>query len=613
MNPTYRDYKKDAKIAVDIETLDPQLTEKGTSVYRGGGKILGVSISNGELSEFYPLYHRDTRPEDLARNLIYLRDQLGHAGNSKVFANGLYDLDWLENHDGIKVNGRLLDVQVAEPLLNEYRATYRLDSLADQYLGLHKKTDWLQEKYRSRFKDNIITHLDELPLDDVAEYANEDTRLTWLIDERQAPLIVDQGLEGIYDLEMRSYPMLLKMRKQGVRIDVPRLERLGLLLADKRYELQEELDTTVGTSINVNSAKDLEEVFKSLGLPIYYKEPTDAMLYRGETRGNPSFDKKILSRMNHPVATKILEIRHIKTLLGLFIVPYPELIVDGRIHCNFHPMRSDGYGTVSGRFSSSNPNLQQVSGKTEGDEDHGDSELLTGQIIRKLFIPEEGCDWMKYDYSQIEYRFIAHYAAGKGAEEIRQRYNEDPDVDYHNEMSRMSGIADRKVVKTFNFGGAYGMGIDSMARNYNWDYNEAKFMYEQYHSAVPFLKETSRRVAQKAKRVGHITTILGRRARMPSSNKAYVMFNRLIQGGAADLNKKALVDSYEAGIYDVIFPHITVHDELGASKPRTKEGAEAARELRHIMETCVKLKVPITVGVESGPTWGDLSKWEEEL
>ena len=290
-----------------------------------------------------------------------------------------------------------------------------------------------------------------------------------------------------------------------------------------------------------------------------------------------------------------------KTLLEMFIIPYQDLIVDGRLHCNFNPLRSDEGGTVSGRFSSSNPNLQQVSAKKEGNE---------GQIIRKIFIPEENQLWLKNDWSQIEYRLIAHYARGAGSDTIRNRYNNDPKTDYHDEMGQMTGLPDRKIVKTLNFGAAYGMGPKKMALTYGWTEEYAYNIYNMYHAKVPFVHITSNAVANTASTRGYIKTILGRKARLKSKDKSYVMFNRLIQGSAADLMKKAIADSYEAGVFNTLTPHLTVHDELDCSMPNTKEGREAAKELKLIMENCIKLKVPIISDAELGENWGTLTSMD---
>jgi DNA polymerase I-like protein with 3'-5' exonuclease and polymerase domains len=506
---------------------------------------------------------------------------------------------------GLAINGGLRDVQIAEPLLDENKGSYKLNVLAKDYVGQEKKTDWLEAKYSGRFKAGVIKHLHEIPLADVAAYGKEDARLTYLVHEQQLLRISAEDLTDIYDLELRLIPVLLKMRKQGVRVDTALLGRLGLELADLSYDLQKELNAIAGHSINVNSSVQLEQLFIAQGLNVTYNTPTDNMLSRGTTRGSPKFDKDTLTRYGNTLAQKILEIRHIKTLLSLYLIPYPDLLISDRMHCNFNQLRSDNYGTVSGRMSASNPNLQQVAAK---DEEFAISEILNGKVIRRLFVPEDGCEWAKLDWSQIEYRIIAHYATGVGAETIRKRYNEDKTVDYHAEMSRMTGLEDRSIVKRFNFGGAYGQGIASMARKNNWPLEEAELKYHNYHKKVPFLRETARRVAQKARVTGFIRTLLGRRARLVDRRKDYVMFNRLIQGGAADLMKKAMVDAYEAGLFNTLKPHLTVHDELDVSVPRSKEGKEAIKELQNLMETCVKIRVPILAELETGPNWGEVKK-----
>jgi DNA polymerase I-like protein with 3'-5' exonuclease and polymerase domains len=613
---TYRDYRNDNLIGVDIETKDPCLLEKGPGVYRRDGYIVGVSLSNGEFSEYYPIQHVDTTPEERQKNMDYLKDQLG-SSNRKVFANGLYDLDWLVNWGGMKVGGSFDDIQIAEPLLDEYRKSYSLDNLAKDYLGQGKLTEGTieyakQQGWKLSAKGGAGHLLWQMPQHIVAPYAAMDAEETVKIFKLQESKLREQNLEEVYALEMSLYPLLLQMRRVGVRIDEPRLYRTGRELADVRSDLQEELDNLAGREINVNSARDLEDLFNKYGLPVAYGEPTQRMVDKGLFRGNPSFEKKILSKVNHPIAQKVLELRHISTLLSMFIGPYPELLVDGRIHCQFNQLRSDEYGTVSGRFSSSNPNLQQVSARKEEEYIHSDSEILNGQVIRKLFIPEEDCDWLKMDWSQIEYRLIAHYASGEGSDVIRSRYNEDPTTDYHAEMGQMTGLEDRKIVKTLNFGAAYGMGVERMSLMYGWNLSEAKVIYNNYHDKVPFVKETGRKVANKAKLVGYIRTIHHRRARLQEANKAYVMFNRLIQGSAADVMKKAMSDAYQAGVFNTLHPHVTVHDEMDCSMPRTREGVEAGKELKHIMETCVKLRVPIIADCEYGPSWGELKKWEVE-
>ena len=608
---TYYDFKNDELIAVDIETKDPELKKKGPGVYRKDGYIVGVALSNGELSEYYPLWHPDVTEKIRKTNLLYIEDQLsGH--NRKVFANCQYDIDWLQNFQHISVNGVWEDIQVAEPVLNEYRPSYSLDALSNLYLNESKSRSTLREYCQSHgyklksLTDSGVNHIWRMPSNVAGQYGKEDVRLTHKIFKLQEKKLKEENLWDIYRLEMDVVPLLLQMRKTGVRIDRELLNNTDIKLTELSYKLHDELIDLAGFKINPNSASDLHQAFLKFDLPITYKEPTAKMRSAGKKTGNPTFDKNTLKGIAHPLTENVLALRHIKTLSSLFIKQYPELLVIDRLHCSFHPLRSDDYGTVSGRFSSSSPNLQQVSSKEEENFLSKYTDTLSGQVIRKLFIPEEDHYWAKLDWSQIEYRLIAHYALGVGADVIRKRYQQDPNVDYHQELCEMTGIADRKLIKTLNFGAAYGMGVESMAKMYGWDLDEAREIYNNYHSKVPFVKTTSHRVAAKAKKTGYVLTKLGRRARLPESKKDYVMFNRLIQGSAADLMKKAMVDAYKAGVYNVLHPHITVHDELDQSVPRTKEGEEALIELKNIMENCVALKVPVKADLEVGENWGEL-------
>jgi DNA polymerase-1 len=254
--------------------------------------------------------------------------------------------------------------------------------------------------------------------------------------------------------------------------------------------------------------------------------------------------------------------------------------------------------------------LQQVPAK----DDKGESVGTYGTECRSCFIPEEGCWYGKIDYSQIEYRCIAHYSIGEKSDEIKRTFNDNPHTDYHALVQRwikeVTGTdLDRKFVKNLNFGTAYYMGVDSMSKKFGWPHDQSKELNRIYFETFPFLKPTRNEVVNTAKMRGYVRTVLGRRARvsreMRENKKEYVVWNYLVQGTAADIMKKAIVDAWNAGIFTVLVPHITVHDELGVSIPKTLQGVEAYRELKHVMENVVKLKVPIIAEAEIGPSWGE--------
>lgn len=601
-------------LAVDIETKDPNLKTMGTGVYRKDGHICGVAVGSSSGSFYLPLTHPDITGEEAERNRTILRDVLSKPMD-KIGANFIYDTDWLHG-EGYTVKGRWHDVQYAEPLLDEYRRSYSLNSLAQKYTEQTKQTDVL-----AQFCDEIgwvedapITYIWKMPSHVAAAYATVDVDLPIEIFKHQKLEMERQGLMEVYDMETKLMPMLLRMRQQGVPLDMALLTRLVHAVTEKHFQLKEQLYEWAGYEINPGSSVQLAKVLDRDGIAYPRNAPTERMAKLGKP-GNPNLDADSLGRLakRHGICQTILDYRHFDTLINIFLIPYLNLNVDGRLHCMFNPLRSDDYGTVSGRFSSTRPNLQQVSAKSEGeDEDEEDAkialdtvdEVLQGQIIRKLFIPEEGCTWAKSDYSQVEYRITAHYALGPGSDELRRSYVDNPDMDYHGRIQDITGF-DRRTTKRVNFGGAYGMGVQTAARKFGWTMEEAGLFMEQYHRSAPYIKATRKAVSKKAERAGYIYTLMGRRARTHPSRALHSMFNRLIQGSAADIMKKAMLDCWDDGIFDVLIPHLTVHDELDVSVPDTPEAAEALARMNHLMETCLELSVPLKVDCHTGANWAE--------
>jgi len=241
-----------------------------------------------------------------------------------------------------------------------------------------------------------------------------------------------------------------------------------------------------------------------------------------------------------------------------------------------------------------NPNLQQIPSKGV--------DPYWGTVCRKLFIPEDNCWWAKLDYSQVEYRFTAHFSVGPGSADLKRRYNEDPTTDYHQHIIDLTGLK-RRYAKNLNFGVAYGMGKKHMAEFFNWTLEYAEEVTQIYHSRAPYIRATLGKIEREAKTEGFIQTILGRRSRLTDPKKAYTMFCRKIQGSAADLMKKAMVDIYEAGLMDKLKFHLTVHDELDLSVPKTAEGVRDLFKVRDCMQNAIMLSVPIKADIEMGTNW----------
>ena len=595
-------------LSIDIETKDPKLVTHGPGTHRKDGYICGISfgakVDNELLNYYLPLRHPDTSYETNQNNSKIISDIL-KSNNAKIGANIIYDIEWL-NTEGYHVGGKFNDVQYAEPLLNEYRRSYSLANLAKIHTTEVKLTNILQDYCdRQEWKGHPLSHLYKMPSYIVAEYANHDTFLPLEIFEKQKVLLESQNLYELYELETNLIPILLRMRKHGVRLDLNKYKRVVDKATSHHYKLRQQLFEWSKFEFNIGSSIQLAKIFDRKGVPYPRNEPTPLMKAKGKP-GNPKLDKMVLTTLakNYPICKTILDYRHFDTLINLFLQPYAELKVGDRLYSQFHPLRNDKYGTVSGRFSASRPNMQQVSAKDEEDFDSNDFGGLSGKIIRELFIPEENCIWGKADYSQIEYRIMAHYAVGEGAMELREAYNNDPNTDYHQRIMDETGF-ERRDAKRVNFGGMYGIGTDSASRLFGWSLEEADHFLSVYHGSAPYIRKTRQLVSNTAKRREYIYTILNRRARTHPSRKLHSMFNRLIQGSAADIMKKAMADAEKKGLFDILKLHLTVHDELDVSIPTTPEGQDAWEELGKTMEDAVKLDVPIIADLHSGDNWAE--------
>jgi DNA polymerase I-like protein with 3'-5' exonuclease and polymerase domains len=321
----------------------------------------------------------------------------------------------------------------------------------------------------------------------------------------------------------------------------------------------------------------------------------------------------------HEVAGQILKIRELNKANKTFIDSILRYEHNGRIHCEFNQLKTDDGGTVTGRFSSSNPNLQQIPAR--------DPELKSA--IRGLFVPEGGEKWGSFDYSSQEPRLLVHYCSmlsdhnpSPAVDEIVAAYQQG-DVDFHQMVADMAGIS-RKQAKTVNLGIMYGMGRGKLANTLDITQDEAKELLDTYHSKVPFVKGLADMVSTRASKHGQVRTLLGRKCRFdmwePNSfgyNKplpheeavkeygpgirrafTYKALNKLIQGSAADQTKKAMADCFAEGL----IPLLTVHDELCFSI----SSEDQASRIKEIMETCVPLRVPSKVDQELGENWGEV-------
>lgn len=601
-------------IAIDCETYDPNLLTKGPGAARKDGHIVGIAVGTNDGQRWYfPIRHEVGGGNlDTEAVLRWARDQFSRPNQPKVGANLPYDLEFLAA-EGVTVAGPFWDVQIAEPLLDENAAGYSLDDLGWRYLKEGKTSsalyDWCARAYGGRADKWQRANIYRTPASLVGPYAEGDVDLPLRIFEKQVEQLEAEKLWELFELESSLLPMLLAMRLRGVRIDPVGAEALDRALSEMVDEMQQQY------GVEIWAAESIARACDRAGIVYPRTAKTKA----------PSFTADWLETQPHPLLKAVLNARRWDKARGTFVRGYIlGNHVDGRVHCQFHQQRSDEGGTVSGRFSSSHPNLQNVPAR--------DEEL--GPLIRGLFLPEEGEDWGRLDWSQIEFRGLVHYGVGRGADIARRMYRDDPTTDFHQMVSELTGVP-RKPAKNINFGLVYGMGKEKLARSLGKSLTEAEPLFEQYHTKLPFVRETYRATSDEAERKGYISTLLGRRRRFSlfeprySSGRAarlltqeqalkeyghdikragtHKALNSRLQGSAADIMKKAMALIWESGVCDVLgAPLVTVHDELGWSVPRTKAGAEAFVEVKRIMETCVKLKVPLIAETEMGPSWGEL-------
>ena len=618
-------------IGFDLETKDEGLSQGlGPGGVFGLGHILGVSVATSDgYSGYFPLRHPESNNWDVSTIKRWAKDQLT-GPEPKVGANIKYDLEWWRK-EGFQIKGPFYDVQIAEPLLNETRGRYNLQSLCEEHLPekYWKASAHLDENARNvlgSFKGNAAAHLWKLPARLVGVYAEMDAVSVIKLIQLQLKRLEADDLMRVWDVETRLTPLLLDMRFQGVRVHTKRAEQLVLDFDADVEHLNRRLKKLAGKCVNVRASASIAEACDQLGIE-----------YPQTDKGNPSFVKEWMAAHDAPFMKLVHQTRRAETARDTFLKSaILGHLHNGRLHSQFHQTKSDDYGAATGRFSSSDPNLQQVPSR----------EATGADRIRALFIPEPREEWWKIDFSQIEYRLIVHfaeYAEMNGSTKAADAYRNDPNTDFH---TWVAGLIDkpRKIAKNINFGLAYTMGAATLARALGLPLTEAYPILNTYHDEVPFVRALSNRIERHAKKTGEIKTLLGRKRRFklfePKGSYGkdrqealslelakktyptevlqraytYKAMNSMIQGSAADIMKMAMVQVHEAGCFapDALGhpPSLTVHDELDGSKPKTKAAHEALRSVADIMENCIKLNVPIIADTETGKDWWNVKPFK---
>ena len=602
---SFPDLSKYDEIAIDLETKDPELKKLGSGSVTGKGHIVGIAVAVSDWSGYYPIRHEGGGNMEIRKVLNWFEDVLKTPA-TKVFHNAMYDVCFIRAED-LKINGDIVDTMIAASLVDENRYRYDLGSLGRDYVGIGKNEAVLNET-AAIWGVDPKSEMYKLPAMYVGEYAEQDAVLTLKLWQEMKKEIVSQELASIFEVEKELFPCLVDMRFLGVRVDIEAAQKLKEQLVQEEKQCLEKVWKETGESVQIWAARSIEKVFQKLSLPYDKTEKT----------GAPSFTKNFLQNHPNPIVNSIARAREINKAHTTFIDTILKHEHNGRIHAEINQLRSDQGGTVTGRFSYANPNLQQIPARNKD----------LGPKIRSLFIPEQDHTWGCFDYSQQEPRLVVHYAeldrkngniTAEGLEDVLDAYN-DGDADFHTIVADMANIP-RSQAKTINLGLFYGMGKNKLQAELGLDKADAEELFAQYHSEVPFVKQLMYSVMERAQDAGRIRTLLGRRCRFnlwePNQfgiNKAlpyedaireyasvrraftYKALNRLIQGSAADMTKKAMVELHKEGIT----PHIQVHDELDISVNNN------ANKIKEIMEHAVELKVPNKVDYESGPNWGNI-------
>ena len=604
VKPTeFPDLRQVDEIAIDLETKDPGLKERGSGSVIGDGDVVGIAVATAHYKGYFPIAHEGGGNMDRKQVLNWLQDIL-NAPSTKIFHNAIYDVCWLKNL-GLTIQGDIVCTMIAAAVTDENRFRYDLNSLSWHYLGYGKNESALAEAAESWGIDPKA-EMYKLPAMHVGGYAERDAEITFGLWQEMKKEILHQDLEDIFDLETELFPCLVDMRFKGVRVDIEKAHQMKKNFIKEENDLLTKIEGETNIRPQIWAARSIANVFDTLKIPYERTEKTSA----------PSFTKNFLQEHEHPVVRMIAQAREINKAHTTFIDSIIKYEHKGRIHAEINQLRNAGGGTVTGRFSYQNPNLQQIPARNKD----------LGPKIRSLFIPEKGCKWGCFDYSQQEPRLVVHYASLyklPSVYDVIDAYNNDANADFHQTVADMAEIP-RSQAKTINLGLFYGMGKAKLQAELGVSKEKAAELFNTYHARVPFVKQLMTKASNRSQDRGQIRTLLGRLCRFhlwepnqfgmhkalpheealrehgPGIRRAYTYkaLNKLIQGSAADMTKKAMLELYKEGI----IPHIQIHDELDLS---IKDDAEA-KKIIEIMEEAVKLEVPNKVDYEFGNNWGDI-------
>ena len=505
-------------VAIDLETYDPNLKTKGVGAIRSNGGrvakegfVTGIAIATKKQTLYFPIAHHMTDNLDTKETWDYLNKKVfKNKDIRKVFHNAMYDVCWIRASTGEMLEGPLLDTMIAASVIDETRMKYSLDAISKDYLKESKYKYDMAAKVLEWSKGTIkdpMTNMHKLPYYLVKDYAEQDVNLTlklWNIFEKKLDetLYTDpktneiKTCRKIFELETKLFPCLVDMKFKGVKIDVQKAKAFGKRLRKTKQNIIDFIERKTGVKIEIWAASSIKNLLDQQKITNYKTTPKS---------GLPQLPKDYLTTHENRFLRLIVKARNFDKTENTFITGLLDFVHEGRIHADINQIRSDQGGTVTGRFSMSNPNLQQIPSKG-----------FIGKKMRELFIPDEGCHWGSFDYSQQEPRIVVHYALKiylerepnpddeplplnliESLEKIEEAYHDDKYVDFHQAVADMAQIS-RTMAKTINLGLFYGMGKIKLANELNLSRADAEVLFNTYHENAPFVRRLSQDLIQFA-------------------------------------------------------------------------------------------------------------------
>lgn len=578
-------------------TLDTETTSEDPM----RAALVGLALTDREGEGWYiPVGHRRGRQLPMGQVLDALRPLLEDPRLPKQAHHAKYDMTVLTRH-GLRVRGLAFDTMIAEWLCDPASHNLGLKSLAFIRLGVEMTT--IQDLIGSGRRQITMA---EVEIEDAAAYAAADVDMTHRLVSVLAPELRQKGHWDLFvEMELPLVEVLMEMEMTGVALDADFLVRMSTELGARLAELEERIQGMVGRPFNINSGPQLAEVlFGVLRLPTKGVPRTST--------GRYSLTAGVLESLRgaHPIVDLVLEHRELTKLKSTYVDALPALVnpATGRLHTSYHQT-----GTVTGRISSSDPNLQNIPIRSP-----------LGRQVRRAFVARPGWVLLGADYSQIELRVLAHISGDPGLTAAFRRGE-----DIH--ASTAAAIFDipidrvtpeqRRFAKQVNFGLIYGMSVGRLARDAGIPQMEAENFVAQYFGRFPKVREYLERTLAQAKNQGYVETLLGRRryfpvlqtvspaqeqARRRAEREAV---NAPIQGSAADIIKRAMLNLHRAlherGLAARMI--LQVHDELVLEVPR-EELPAVTPLVREMMESAYPLRVPLKVDLSGGTNWGEMEE-----